>query len=111
MDKDLDKTLKAIGADWEDKIYSGSRYYIEVDIGKKGTRWGIRRSRKNTAKCWRWFPLKDVESGMKVRIDGRTFINYAQLASGVAIPGHVIKKAILDYKAFVANDSMILNFI
>ena len=47
---------------------------------------------------------------MKVRIDGRTYVNYAQLESGVAVPGYVAKEAGLPYKNFEPNDSMIRNF-
>jgi hypothetical protein len=48
--------------------------------------------------------------GMKVRIDGRTFVNYAQFESGVVVPDHVAREAGLPYRAFVPNESMILNF-
>jgi hypothetical protein len=47
---------------------------------------------------------------MKVRIDGRTFVNYAQFESGVVVPGFVAKAAGLKYKTFIPLDSMILNF-
>jgi hypothetical protein len=55
-------------------------------------------------------PVKQARRGMKVRIDGRTFVNYGQLPSGVAIPGYVIQRSSLSYKTFIPNDSMILNF-
>jgi hypothetical protein len=29
---------------------------------------------------------------MKVRIDGRTFVNYAQYDSGIVVPGYVAEK-------------------
>jgi hypothetical protein len=47
---------------------------------------------------------------MKVRIDGRTFIDYAQFESGVVVPGYVAREAGLTYKTFLPLGSMILNF-
>jgi hypothetical protein len=47
---------------------------------------------------------------MKVRIDGRTFVNYAQFESGVVVPDYVARDAGLSYKTFIPKDSMILNF-
>ena len=48
--------------------------------------------------------------GMKVRIDGRTFVNYVQSETGVAMPGYIAKYSGLPHKAYEAWDSMILNF-
>ena len=111
MEHQLDRTLKAISADWAPKISTGSRNYIEVDIGEKGQKLGFSRIGKKYRKVLAVVPLKNYEKGMKVRIDGRTFVDYAQLESGVAIPGHVVKESRLSHKAFQPNDSMILNFI
>ena len=47
---------------------------------------------------------------MKVRVDGRTFVNYAQFESGVVVPEYVAQKAGLPFQPYTANDSMILNF-
>jgi hypothetical protein len=47
---------------------------------------------------------------MRVRVDGRTFVNYAQFESGVVVPGYVAQKARLPFQPYTANDSMILNF-
>ena len=55
-------------------------------------------------------PLKQTVNGMKVRIDGRTFVNYAQFESGIVVPNYVAGQADLPYKAYVAKDSMICNF-
>ena len=48
---------------------------------------------------------------MKVRIDGRTFVNYAQFGSGVAVPGYVAGDSRKPHKTFIPNDSMICNFV
>ena len=55
-------------------------------------------------------PLKQPAEGMRVRIDGRTFMNYAQFEFGVVVPEYVAEDTGLPYKPFVPNDSMILNF-
>ena len=55
-------------------------------------------------------PLKKPVGGMKVRIDGRTFVNYAQYDTGVVVPGYGAKEAGLPFETFIPNDSMILNF-
>jgi hypothetical protein len=47
---------------------------------------------------------------MKVRIDGRTFVNYAEYESGVAVPGYLAKVTGQPYHTFVPLDSMICNF-
>jgi len=47
---------------------------------------------------------------MKVRIDGRTFVNYAQYDSGIAVPGYLAKTGRRPFQTFVPNDSMICNF-
>lgn len=110
MDKHLDETLRAISNDYVNKISQASRFYVEVDIGKRGQRLGFPDVKKRYDKVLAVVPLKKAERGMKVRIDGRTFVNYGQLSSGVAIPGHVVKRSSLSYKPYRANDSMILNF-
>ena len=55
-------------------------------------------------------PLKHPVSGMKVRIDGRTFVNYAQFESGVVVPNFIARDAGLSYKTFIPHDSMVCNF-
>jgi len=47
---------------------------------------------------------------MKVRIDGRTFVNYAQFESGIVTPNYVAERVDLPYRAYNARDSMICNF-
>jgi hypothetical protein len=55
-------------------------------------------------------PLKAPQQGMKVRMDGRTFVNYAEHQSGIAVPGYLAKEAGRSFKNFVPNDSKIFNF-
>jgi hypothetical protein len=54
--------------------------------------------------------LKTPLPGMKVRIDGRTFVNYAEYAEGFSVPKNIAEKAGIPFKEFMAMDSMILNF-
>lgn len=110
MNDSLDITLREIGKDYESKINPSSRFYLEVDIGEKAEQLGFSKMGKKYKKVLAVVPLKQAQKGMKVRIDGRTFVNYGQLTSGVAIPGHVMKQSQLNYKSYVPWDSMILNF-
>jgi hypothetical protein len=55
-------------------------------------------------------PLKHPVRGMKVRVDGRTFVNYAQFESGIAVPQYVAGQVDLPHRTYIAKDSMICNF-
>lgn len=110
MANHLDKTLNSISDEYIDKIDGSSRFYIEVDIGAKGQKLGFEDIGRRYRRVLAVVPIKQAQRGMKVRIDGRTFINYGQLESGLAIPGHVVKKSKLSFRQYVPNDSMILNF-
>ena len=110
MDSHLDLTLTAISEDYAGRISGASRFYLEVDIGRKGRQLGYPDIGRKFDKVLAVVPLKQAARGMKVRIDGRTFVNYGQLPSGVAIPGHVASQSSLSFSAYKANDSMILNF-
>jgi hypothetical protein len=109
MYPNLDAVLKKISDQFRDSISIGSRFYLEVNIGREGEKSGYADIRDRFANAWAIVPLKGSVPGMKVRIDGRTFVNYAQIESGVAIPGYVAKECGLPQTAFVPNDSMILN--
>ena len=45
-----------------------------------------------------------------MRIDGRTFVNYAHFDSGVAVPGYITKDVSMPHRTYIPNDSMICNF-
>ncbi len=110
MERHLDETLKAIENDFKHRVTGTARNYVEVDIGQRAAQLGYTDVEKQYKKVLAVIPLKQPEDGMKVRIDGRTFVDYGQLQSGVAIPGFVVRKSGLNYKNFIPNDSMILNF-
>jgi hypothetical protein len=110
MNPELDNVLKQIGADYKDDILENSRFYREVSIGRKAEQLGYSGLKGRYDDVYAIVPLKRPAAGMTVRIDGRTFVNYAQFESGVVVPGYVAKASGLPYRAFVPNDSMILNF-
>jgi len=45
-----------------------------------------------------------------VRIDGRTFANYAQFESGIVVPNYIARQVDLPQRPYTAQDSMICNF-
>jgi hypothetical protein len=110
MNQHLNEILNKISDRYRDQILDGARNYIEVDIGKEAEKLGYADLQAKYAKVNVVVPLKQAVDGMKVRIDGRTFVNYAKFDSGVAVPGYVAEDTGLPYTAFIPNDSMILNF-
>ena len=110
MNHKIDDILVTIGEEFSEDIQSGARHYLEVDIGRKADELGRPEIGEKFQKVYAVVPLKEPTEGMKVRIDGRTFVNYAQFESGVVVPGFVAKAAGLKYKTFIPLDSMILNF-
>jgi hypothetical protein len=110
MTSNLDQVLVHIGKKYAGEISSGARHYLEVDIGKEGAALGCSDVEEKYNDVHAVIPLKAPAKGMKVRIDGRTYVNYALLESGVAVPGYVAKEAGLPYKTFNPNHSMIRNF-
>ncbi|QTA89650.1 hypothetical protein [Desulfonema magnum] len=109
MNRELNKVLDSIANEYHGDISDGARNYVEVNIGKRSETMGYPELKKKYNEVCAIVPLKKPVNGMKVRIDGRTFVNYAQYDSGVAVPGYIAKDAGLPYKTFVPNDSMILN--
>jgi hypothetical protein len=110
MRNDLGEVLNLIGEEYQDQVSSDSRYYIEVDIGAKAENQGYAKLTRRFHKINAIVRLKHPLPGMRVRIDGRTFVDYAQFDSGVAVPGYVARESGLPFRLFVPNDSMILNF-
>jgi hypothetical protein len=47
---------------------------------------------------------------MKTMVDGRTFVHYGQLESGLVIPGHIAEEAALPYKRYEAYESIVRVF-
>jgi hypothetical protein len=110
MQTDMGKVIDRIGEDFKNDLLATSRFYREVSIEQLSERLGLTKLKGRYRDVFAIVPLKQPAEGMKVRIDGRTFVNYAQFESGVAVPGYVAEQAGLPCKPFVPNDSMILNF-
>ena len=110
MNKKLVKVINMIAKEYKGMILRGSRNYIEISIGEHSERLGHTELKDKYRHTYAIVPLKEPQRGMKVRIDGRTFVNYAEHASGIAIPGYLASEAGLSVNTFVPNDSMICNF-
>ena len=110
MDRNLSAVFNSINEEFGDNISPGSRYYMEVNIGERARSMGFRKTGDAYSAVEAIIPLKHPVSGMKVRIDGRTFVNYAQYDTGIVVPGRIARAAGLRSKPYVPHDSMILNF-
>ncbi len=110
MNNGLSEVLDQIGEDYKDNIRDDSRHYLEISIARKAAELGLTEVKERYRDVYAIIPLKHPLAGMKVRIDGRTFINYAQFKSGVVVPHYVAKQVNLHQRAYVAKDSMICNF-
>ena len=110
INRKLKELLDRIAEVYRPMILKGSRHYLEVNVAKQAKMLGYADLTEKYKDTWVIVPLKSPQKGMKVRIDGRTFVNYAEHASGIAVPGHLAREAGRSFKSFVPNDSMICNF-
>ena len=110
MNGNIKNLLLCLGEAYKDHILENSRNYIEVSLADLAEKQGFSDLKDRFGGTHAIVPLKTPVKGMKVRIDGRTFVNYGQFNSGIAVPGYVAKEVDLPYKTFIPNDSMILNF-
>ncbi|RPH48834.1 MAG: hypothetical protein EHM85_15905 [Desulfobacteraceae bacterium] len=109
MKRHLNEVLESVAEIYGNNILASARHYLEVDIGKHAEVLGYTELAEKYGQVCAIVPLKHPIEGMKVRIDGRTFVNYAQYASGIVVPGYLADETIHPYKPFIPNDSMILN--
>jgi hypothetical protein len=110
MSNELGEVLTKIGEEFKEEISKESGIFLEVDIGRQAKKLGYSNIVEKYRGVDAVVPLKQTVDGMKVMIDGRTFVNYAQLESGVVIPGHVAKEAALPYKYYEAHESIVRVF-
>ncbi|WP_372680534.1 hypothetical protein [Desulfosarcina sp.] len=110
MNRKLTGLLDRIGEVYQPMILKGSRHYLEVSVGRQAQLLGYADLEDRYKNTFVIVPLKSPQKGMKVRIDGRTFVNYAEHASGIAFPGHLAAEAGRSFAPFTPNDSMICNF-
>jgi hypothetical protein len=110
MDKRLDALLDHIERRYRDKMQRGARHYTEVRLAEVARHLGYADLGERYRTASAIIPLKQPQRGMKVRIDGRTFVNYAEYDSGMAVPGYLARAAGRRFRTFVPNDSMVCNF-
>jgi hypothetical protein len=110
MDHRIDELLKHVEETYGDKIQRGARHYIEVNLAEQARKLGFADLGEKYKNAWAIIPLKTPQQGMKVRIDGRTFVNYAEYDSGMAVPVYLANASGRKFRNFVPNDSMICNF-
>jgi hypothetical protein len=110
MNSYLNQILTKIVADNRDIISHDARNYKEVDMSQVAADLGLADAKDSYRHVNAIVPIKAPVEGMKVRIDGRTFVDYVQFDSGVAVPGYVAAESGLPHRAYEAWDSMILNF-
>jgi hypothetical protein len=106
----LNNLLKAIGQDYRDLIAPDARHYLEICLGRQAERMGVKGLKPQFQDVQVIVPLKHPLSGMKVRIDSRTFKNYVQFDSGIAVPSYVARVSGLPARTYTPQDSMVLNF-
>jgi hypothetical protein len=110
MINNLNEILAEIVEDHKENIDDDSRYYLEVSIAQKAAELGFSKAEARYKNAYAIVPLKSPVGGMKVRIDGRTFVNYAQFESGIVVPNYLARQVDLPHKMYVANSSMICSF-
>lgn len=110
MKDKISEILSSIGEEYETWIKRGSRHYLEVSISEQAVKLGYADLKEKYKNTYAIVPLKSPQEGMKARIDGRTFVNYAECKSGIAVPGYLARETGRSYKTFVPNNSMICNF-
>jgi hypothetical protein len=110
MNKKIDELLEHVEKSHSGKIQRGSRHYLEVNIAEYALKLGFKEIGETYKTACAIIPLKEPQPGMKVRIDGRTFVNYAEYDSGMAVPGYLAKDSSRKFRTFAPNDSMICNF-
>lgn len=110
MKNHLRDILTEIARDYKENIDSGSRFYTEVSVAQKGAEMGFSENLEPFKHVQAIVPLKHPVGGMKVRIDGRTFKNYAQFESGIVVPNAIAELVNLSHKDYTAKDSMVYNF-
>jgi hypothetical protein len=110
MNNRIDELLEHLEKIHVGKIQPGSRNYMEVNLAEYALKYGFIEIGETYKTACAIIPLKEPQPGMKVRIDGRTFVNYAEYDSGMAVPGYLAKASSRKFRTFVPNDSMICNF-
>lgn len=110
MDDRINQLLTRISDLYGHKVRKGSRHYLEVSVGDQANQMGYEDIAERFRHAHAVVPLNTPQPGMKVRIDGRTFMDYAQYSPGIAIPGYLARETSLTVTPYEALDSMVCNF-
>ncbi|MEW6260498.1 MAG: hypothetical protein AB1547_11430 [Thermodesulfobacteriota bacterium] len=111
MQNPLEVLIEGIGNQYRDVIDPQSRFYLEVDLGKEAAKAGMTELHQQWKGVNAIVPVKSDRPGMKVLIDGRTFVNYTQFANGVVVPGYVAEAVPeLERRSYTAHEDMMLIF-
>ena len=110
MDTRIDEMINRVEKIYGHKIQRGARHYMEVSLADQARKLGYADLGEKYKTAFAIIPLKAPQEGMKVRIDGRTFVNYAEYDSGMAVPGYLARSSGKKFSTFTAKDSMICNF-
>jgi hypothetical protein len=102
--------IQEIEKEYRDLIQADGRNYVEISISGKAREMGFSDRIDGYRNAHAIVPIKRPVDGMKVRIDGRTFVNYHQFRSGVVVPDYVSRQTDFSYKPYKAQNSMICNF-
>jgi hypothetical protein len=109
MENRIDELLKHVEETYGSKIKRGARHYLEVNFAEQACKLGFADLAEKYKTVCAIIPLKAPQHGMKVRIDGRTFVNYAEYDSGIAVPVYLANASGRKFRTFMPNDSMICN--
>ena len=110
MDVQLTDLITRLNTKYNAVIFPGSRYILEVDLGREAEQIGYGALGRRLQGVEAVVPVKEPGPGMKVLIDGRTFVNYAQYDSGIAVPGHVARDIDLPATLYRPDDSLVRQF-
>jgi hypothetical protein len=110
MSNELSELLTRIADEYKEEISAESGTFLELDIGKEAEKLGYSKLAEKYRGIAAAVPLKRTLNGMKVMMDGRTFVDYAQLETGVVIPRYIAKEAALPTKHYEAPESIVRVF-
>lgn len=111
MQNSMKALIERIGNHYRDVIDPQGRFYVEVDLGKEAAKAGMEALQRQWQGVNAIVPVKSDRPGMKVLIDGRTFVHYVQFANGVVVPGYVAEAVPeLERQPYSAHEDMMLIF-
>ncbi len=110
MDNRLDRILMQIMNDYRDELSEDSIHFVDVNIGRRAAGMGFADLGSQYKDAEAVLFVNGGKKGMKVMIDGRTFVNYSTLGPGVAVPSYVAEKTALKHEPFTAAESLVRIF-